>query len=129
MQYIRDTVAKFTPVMENKGIEFIIKCTPERMMGWIDTDKIDKIFFFLIIRNGWKRRPQEGKITIDVDTNQSYDHIIFRIRDNGPKITNMGLLIVHQLVHIHQGTINNKYYEGQGNTIVIELPIKKDAFQ
>jgi AraC-like DNA-binding protein len=37
--------------------------------------------------------------------------------------------MVHQLVYLHQGTINASYYEGQGNTIVIVLPIKKDAFQ
>jgi AraC-like DNA-binding protein len=29
---------------------------------------------------------------------------------------------------IHQGSITNKYYEGQGNTISIELPITRDSF-
>ena len=128
MEYMRDISSQFIPYMEDKGIDFSIKCTPETMMGWIDTEKTDKIVLLLLSEMG-KHAVKEGKIAIDVDTNPSYDHINFRVRDNGPKLTNMCLLMVHQLVYMHQGTINTSYYEGQGNTIVIVLPIKKDAFQ
>ena len=41
MQYIRDTAESIKPVMECKQIDFCIKCTPESMMGWIDTDQLD----------------------------------------------------------------------------------------
>lgn len=128
MELVRKTSEQFIPFLESKGIDFTIKCTPETMMGWMDTEKMDKIFLLLLSEMG-KHAVKEGKIAMDVNTNQSYDHITFRIRDNGPKITNMCLLMVHQLVYLHQGTINTTYYEGQGNTIVIVLPIKKDAFQ
>ena len=128
MELVRKTSEQFMPFLENKGIDFTIKCTPETMMGWMDTEKMDKIFLLLLSEMG-KHAVKDGKIAMDVNTNQSYDHITFRIRDNGPKLTNMCLLMVHQLVYLHQGTINASYYEGQGNTIVIVLPIKKDAFQ
>lgn len=128
MELVRKTSEQFIPFLESKGIDFTIKCMPETMMGWMDTEKMDKIFLLLLSEMG-KHAVKEGKIAMDVNTNQSYDHITFRIRDNGPKLTNMCLLMVHQLVYLHQGTINTTYYEGQGNTIVIVLPIKKDAFQ
>ena len=83
MQYIRDFANKFTPVMENKGIEFVVKCRPESMMGWIDTDKIDKVLL-LIISDMAGNATTGGKITIDVDTDQNYSRVFIRIRDNGP---------------------------------------------
>ena len=80
MQYIRDFANKFTPVMENKGIEFIVKCQPESMMGWIDTDKIDKVLL-LIISDMAGNATTGGKITIDVDTDQNYSRVFIRITD------------------------------------------------
>lgn len=127
MQYIRDFANKFTPVMENKGIEFIVKCQPESMMGWIDTDKIDKVLL-LIISDMAGNATTGGKITIDVDTDRNYSRVSIHIRDNGLKISDIGYIIAYRLVMIHQGSITNKYYEGQGNTLSIELPITRDAF-
>lgn len=127
MQYIRDFANKFTPVMVNKGIEFIVKCQPESMMGWIDTDKIDKVLL-LIISDMAGNATTGGKITIDVNTDQNYSRVFIRIRDNGQEISSMGYHIAYQLVQFHQGHMINKHYEGQGNTISIELPITRDSF-
>ena len=99
MQYIRDFANKFTPVMENKGIEFIVKCRPESMMGWIDTDKIDKVLL-LIISDMAGNATTGGKITIDVDTDQNYSRVFIRIRDNGQEISSMGYHIAYQLVQL-----------------------------
>jgi AraC-like DNA-binding protein len=71
---------------------------------------------------------ENSKITLDVQTNNSYDHITIRISDNGRKISSISQTIVRHLVNIHHGMFRSEYLERQGNTVIIQLPIKKDAF-
>jgi AraC-like DNA-binding protein len=127
MQYIRDVTDHFIPIMEHKGIEYTVRCQPESMMGWIDTDKIEKVLL-LIISDMANHATEGGKISIDVDTDRNYSRVSIHIRDNGQKISDMTYIIAYRLLAIHQGSITNKYYEGQGNTLSIELPITRDAF-
>ncbi len=127
MQYIRDTADSIRPVMESKQIDFTIKCSPESMMGWIDTDQLDKIIL-LLLSDMIKSVGAEGKITLEAYTNKNYDSISLRLNDNGTKILNTGITIAHKLVTLHHGDISRTHYEGQGNTVLIRLPITKDAF-
>jgi AraC-like DNA-binding protein len=115
-------------LVENRGIEFKLKCEPESMMGWFDMEMLDRILL-LLLSDTAKRLEQGGKVTMSAYTNQQYDSISIRISDNGPQISATGLLIVQHLVTYHRGTIRNEYYDHQGNTITIELPIKKDAYE
>ena len=127
MQYVRETTEAFRPSMESKSINFSVRCMPESMMGWIDTEKIDKIML-LLLSDMLVALNSEGKITVNASTNSSFDRITIRLSDNGPKITDVSLIISHQLTLLHHGTFQHEYYEGQGNTFIIELPIKKDAY-
>jgi AraC-like DNA-binding protein len=127
MQYIRDTAESIRPVMESKQIDFTIKCSPESMMGWIDTDQLDKIIL-LLLSDMIKSVGQSGKITLEVNTNKNYDSISLRLNDNGTKMLNTGIIIAHKLVTLHHGDISRTFHEGQGNTVLIRLPITKDAF-
>ena len=127
MQYIREAADSFMPMMEDKGIKYSIRCTPESMMGWTDTDVIEKILL-LLLSDIAKNMSSEGKVTLNAYTNKSYDQVIISISDNSSIKSNMGYIIVQQLVLLHHGTLENEYFERQGNTIVIQLPIKKDAY-
>ena len=128
MQYIREITGAFLPYMESKGIKFSVKCTPEGMMGWIDTDKIGKTLL-LLIADMAKDTPSDGRIIVNVNSNSSYDKVFIYMHDKGPKIGNMGYSIAQYFVHLHQGKISSSYYEGQGNSLAIEIPITKNAFQ
>ena len=125
MQFIRDTAENFRPTMESRDISFNVKCSPESMMGWIDTDKLDKIILLLLsdIVNGCTK---EGKITIQASTNRNFDSVTIRINDNSSTTLVTSLFIARQLVHMHHGNLRSEHYEGQGNMVIIELPIKKD---
>lgn len=151
MNYIRETALCIEPLMAKKGMEFTVRCKPESMMGWIDTDKLDKIIFNLL-SNAVKYTGKEGKVTMDVATNSRYDKVIIRVSDNGTGIphdqmkhlftrfhdgeyrkhgtfgTGIGLALTRDLVYLHKGTIQCQTFEGQGTTFIIELPIKKNAF-
>ena len=151
MGYIRETALCIEPLMAKKGLDFTVRCKPESMMGWIDTDKLDKIIFNLL-SNAVKYTEKEGKVVVDVTTNSRYDKVIIRVSDNGTGIphdkmkhlftrfydgeyrkngtfgTGIGLALARDLVYLHQGTIQCQSYEGQGTTFIVEIPIKKNAF-
>ncbi len=151
MRYIRETAQYLEPLIAKKKMKYTIECHPESMIGWIDTDKLDKIIFNLL-SNAAKYTGKEGKVIVDVATNSRYDKIIIRVSDNGTGIphekmkrlftrfydgeyrknatfgTGIGLALTHDLIYLHRGTIQCESFEGQGTTFIIELPIKKNAF-
>ena len=128
MLFLKGSSNHVKTLLDNRGIEFKMKCEPESMMGWFDIELLDRILL-LVVSDTVKRLEQGGKLAITAYTNNQYDNISICISDNGPKINTTGLLIVHHLVSYHRGTIRNEYFERQGNTITIELPIKKDAYK
>ena len=128
MHFLKASSDDINSFMEHRGIDFKMKYEPESMMGWLDTELLDRILI-LLLSDMAKRLGHGGKITVAAYTNQRYDSITLRISDNGEKITDKSLLIIHYMVAFHRGTLRNEYLERQGNTIFIELPIKKDAYE
>jgi DNA-binding response OmpR family regulator/two-component sensor histidine kinase len=151
MQHIKETAQSIVPLMDRKHINFSINCKPESMMGWIDTDKLDKIIFNLL-SNAAKYTDEGGVVILNVSTNRRFDRIQIRVSDNGPGIpkerqknlfsrfydgdyrrnktrgTGLGLALTRDLVNLNRGTIHFESIVGQGTTFIVELPIKKDYF-
>ena len=152
MQYIERTALCIEPLMAQKHLDFNVQCTPESMMGWIDTDKLDKIIYNLLSNAAKYTLSDQGKITLQVRTNKKYDHIIIKVSDNGIGIpkdkmkhlfhryydgdyrrlhtlgTGLGLALTRELVYLHNGTIECDSKEGEGTTFTIIIPINKEAF-
>jgi len=152
MQYIERTALCIEPLMAQKHLDFTVQCTPESMMGWIDTDKLDKIIYNLLSNAAKYTLSDQGKITLQVRTNKEYDHIIIKVSDNGIGIpkdkmkhlfhryydgdyrrlhtlgTGLGLALTRELVYLHNGTIECDSKEGEGTTFTIIIPINKEAF-
>ena len=152
MQYIERTALCIEPLMAQKHLDFTVQCTPESMMGWIDTDKLDKIIYNLLSNAAKYTLSDQGKITLQVRTNKEYDHIIIKVSDNGIGIpkdkmkhlfhryydgdyrrlhtlgTGLGLALTRELVYLHNGTIECESKEGEGTTFTIIIPINKEAF-
>ncbi len=151
MQYINQTALCLEPLMVKKHIDFSVTCTPKSMMGWIDTDKLDKIIYNLV-SNAAKYTEAGGKVTVTVNTSKRFDHVIIEVRDTGIGIpkdkmknlfhrfndgdyrkmqtigTGLGLALVKDLVYLHEGTITFTSEEGKGTVFVVSLPINKEAF-
>ena len=151
MRYIRETAHYLEPLIIKKKMQYTIECKPESMMGWIDTDKLDKIIYNLL-SNAAKYSHENGKVSIKATTNKNYDHLIISVSDTGDGIpkdkmkhlfsrfldgeyrqhkaigTGLGLALTQDLVFLHRGTIKCDSEEGKGTTFTIDLPINKEAF-
>jgi CheY-like chemotaxis protein/nitrogen-specific signal transduction histidine kinase len=151
MQFISQTALCLEPLMARHGQTFTIQCTPKSMMGWIDTDKLDKIIYNLL-SNAAKYTPQGGRVALDVHTNKTYDHVIIKVIDNGIGLsekqlkhlfqrfydgdyrkmktngTGLGLPLTRDLVYLHGGNIECESRQGQGTIFTVTLPISKEAF-
>ena len=150
MQYVHDTALCLEPLIKRKNLAFNINCTPQSMMGWIDTDKLDKIIYNLL--SNAAKYTSEGSITLDVRTSKNYDYLYIKVSDTGSGIseqqmkhlfqrffdgeyrrhqtfgTGIGLALTRDLVYLHNGKISVDSEEGKGTTLTVRLPITKEAF-
>ena len=151
MKYIRETAECLEPLILKKEMKFSIHCQPESMMGWIDTDKLDKIIYNLL-SNAAKYGREGGHVSIDAVTNDTFNEIIIKVSDDGEGIppkqmknlfkrfhdgdyrqhqtigTGLGLSLTQDLVILNRGTIDCKSEVGKGTVFTVTLPIYKDAF-
>ncbi len=151
MEYIRQTALCIEPLMHKTGLLFTINCSPTSMMGWIDTDKVDKIIYNLLSNAAKFTRPP-GKVTLDVRTSKNYDQVIIQVSDTGIGISpeqrrrlfqrfhdgdyrrmqshgnGLGLALTRDLVYLHGGSIECESEEGKGTTFTVTLPIRKEQF-
>lgn len=152
MAYIRETARSIIPLMAKRGLNFSISCTPESMMGWIDTDKMDKIIFNLLSNASKYTTSEDGQVELIVKTNSNYDSIVIEVKDNGcgiPKSrqkqlfkmfydgeyrrydtmgNGIGLALTKDLVYLHGGTISYEGGEGIGSTFIVVIPISRESF-
>ena len=151
MKYIRQTAECLEPLILKKDMQFTINCQPESMMGWIDTDKLDKIIYNLL-SNAAKYGREGGHVSIDAITNDTFNEIIIKVSDDGEGIppkqmkhlftrfhdgdyrqhqtmgTGLGLSLTRDLVYLNRGTINCHSEVGKGTVFTVKLPIYKEAF-
>ena len=152
MAYIRNTARTIIPLMARKNLSFSIKCQPESMMGWIDTDKLDKIIFNLLSNSAKYTTGDDGRVELNVRTNDRYDRVIITVKDNGCGIpesrrkhlfelffdgeyrrfntmgTGIGLSLTRDLVYLNNGNLTYESEVGKGTTFTIVLPINKESF-
>ena len=151
MKYIQETAQCLEPLISRKRMQFTITCHPESMMGWIDTDKLDKIIYNLL-SNAAKYTSESGQVSLKVRTNKNYDQLRIEVSDTGEGIPpekmkqlfrrfqdgdyrqhktighGLGLALTRDLVYLHGGTIKCESEVGRGTTFIVILPIRKEAF-
>ena len=151
MQYISRTALCLEPLMTKRKIRFTVDCEPQSMMGWIDTDKLDKIIYNLL-SNAAKFTEEGGTVSLNVRTSKNYDKVRITVADSGIGIPKekmkhlfhrfydgnyrkmkttgigLGLSLTRDLVYLHGGTIDCESEEGKGTKFVVTLPITKESF-
>lgn len=149
--FIKSCVDAFMPLVRKKELNFAYSCKPENIIGYFDSDKLDKTIYNLL-SNASKYTPKGGKISVNITLLD--DNILqIDIINTGELIskekkaslfkrfyegdyrkfqtigTGIGLSLVKDLIEKHHGEINVISDETVGNCFRIKLPINKDAYQ
>jgi signal transduction histidine kinase/DNA-binding response OmpR family regulator/streptogramin lyase len=149
--FLKNHFFSFESLSETKNINLNFFSTRSAINVRFDTDKMEKVFFNLF-SNAIKFTEPGGQIDVSVDILQPNKNVVeIRVKDSGIGIsggrlpyifdrfyqadssntrkydgTGIGLSIAHEMVMLHNGTIDVKSSEGEGTEFIVRLPIEED---
>ncbi|MBB4826693.1 signal transduction histidine kinase [Sporosarcina luteola] len=141
-EQLMEIVRKYRWMLEEKQISLTLELEEVKVIG--DPSFLEKVWENLL-SNAIKYTPEEGKIQVELKETSA--NVVVSIRDTGIGIapehierlydrfyrvdhsrtrniegTGLGLSIVHQVVTLHQGTVQVESKEGEGTLFLITLP-------
>ncbi len=149
--FIANTVEALRPLTLKKSMKMELIKPEERIMGYFDSDKLDKILYNLV-SNATKYSGDNGVVTVEISMAEDNRHIVITVSDNGCGIavgkqanlfkrfydgdyrehktsgTGIGLSLTKDLVELNHGTIKVESREGEGTTFIVSLPITVEDF-
>ncbi|MCD8093356.1 MAG: response regulator [Bacteroides sp.] len=150
--FVKNEAGSFLPLVKKRKIHFSVVCNPETIIGYFDTDKLDKILYNLL-SNAAKYNKDGGYIQITLSYAEDKDFIQLHVKDSGSGIskkkqkmlfkrfyegdyrkfntigTGIGLSLTKDLVVLHGGKIEVESEEGQGTEFIVTLPIDRSYFK
>lgn len=144
----------FIPLAQTKDIKIIIVKPVEDIIGFFDTDKIEKVLFNLV-SNAIKYSNNNKKVIIRLETDETDGkdgkEASISVEDEGIGIDNkdlnkifnsfytssgmnpaesngIGLSLTKNLVELHHGTIKVSSQKGKGSIFRINFPINREAY-
>lgn len=141
----------FLPLMEKKHINFNYDKDCERLDGYFDTDKVEKVLFNLI-SNAYKYTPEGGTIDVSLQNRviDGHTYAVIKVSDTGTGISEknlknifnrfytvdekksesngIGLALVKDLLTLHHGEISVESKPGKGTVFTVTMPVSKDCF-
>ncbi|MEL5894796.1 two-component regulator propeller domain-containing protein [Bacteroides sp. GD17] len=150
--FVKNEAESFLPLVKKRKIHFSVLCNPESIIGYFDTDKLDKILYNLL-SNAAKYNKDGGYIQITLSYAKDRDFIQLHVKDNGSGIpkekqkmlfkrfyegnyrkfntigTGIGLSLTKDLVELHGGEIRVESEENQGTEFIVTLPIDRSYFK
>lgn len=148
--FTKKCVNAFTPLVASKHMSMYFKTSDEKIEGWFDHDKIDKIVYNLL-SNAAKYTPEDGEITVRLEkqdetfvrifvvntgelmSQQTIDGLFKRFYDGAYRKyhtvgTGIGLSLIKNLVDIHNGTVTVTSSPEEGNSFCVRIPIAKECY-
>jgi len=139
-----DLASSFRSIIEKAEMELDVKCLSIEGQTYVDRQMWEKIVLNLL-SNAFKYT-LKGKITVLLS--QKGNEVVLEVIDTGVGIpenelphmferfhrvqnsagrthegTGIGLSLVHELVHLHGGTISVESVEGKGSTFTVTIPL------
>lgn len=143
---IEKSIAKFSPLMQNKKMNIIRDIPPDVPPLRMDVERIEEVLENLL-SNAWKYTPPGGTITVSAVENREKGEIEISVTDTGMGIpedglrqvfekfkrvddrrgairgTGLGLAIVRHIINTHGGRIWVTSKRGEGSTFTFSLPL------
>lgn len=149
--FVANTVEALRPLTLKQSMKLELKLPDGRMMGYFDSDKLDKILYNLV-SNATKYSGPNGVITVEASASDDGGAVVIKVSDTGRGIpkskqanlfkrfydgdyrehntsgTGIGLSLTKDLVELSHGTIEVDSDEGKGTSFIVTLPITAGAF-
>jgi len=144
--------SNFSPLINEKNIQFSIECEYESYLAYFDPDKLDKVIYNLL-SNAFKHTPKGGTIQVKMKFETLMDdiYLCLTVSDTGDGIAEkdlphifkrfyissnsdqsqshgIGLALTYDLLQIHKGSVEVKSTPGEGATFSIQIPVSKAAY-
>ncbi|MBN6188910.1 HAMP domain-containing protein [Aneurinibacillus sp. BA2021] len=149
-QLIEDTVDKFRPFLMEKGASLQLDIDPD-VIVWGDEDRLEQVIHNLC-DNALRHLPdQAGRLHVSLRRDEQAHRCVVTIADNGCGIapeemarvgerfyrvdkartrkhggSGLGISIVKQIVHLHEGTFGIESKVGEGTVVTVCLPLYEE---
>ncbi len=152
LSYSKNIFDSFKELGYNKKITLNFVSEEETIVGWVDTDKFDKILYNLL-SNALKFTNKYGNVDLFIRLKDDDKGVlIVEVSDNGIGIpiksqqkifkrfyqvdssqenntgSGIGLSLVKSLVELHKGTIKVISTLGKGSVFTVEIPIDRNFY-
>lgn len=148
--FIGHCVEAFQPLVRKRSLILTYDADPQKIEGWYDPDKLDKIMYNLI-SNAVKYTPEGGSIKVSAEMPAS-GTLVIKCINSGEVMDSktrsglfkrfyegdyrkfntighgLGLSLVKSLVDKHKGKIEVEGSEEMGNCFKVTLPIAKENY-
>lgn len=150
-QFVAQCVSAFAPLAHKQGLTFSCEQPEQPIIGWFDSDKLDKILYNLLSNASKYNRPN-GTVRVTLDTRDSGNTLVMKVIDTGCGMTEeakknmfkrfydgeyrshhtigsgIGLALVKNLIDLHHGQIFVDSVPDEGSTFTILLPICRTEY-
>lgn len=150
VSFVRKCIESFAPLIAKKQLKVSFLCKEDKIDGWFDSDKLDKIVYNLM-SNAAKYTPQGGSITVSVNS-ETAGAVDISVANSGDLMdektisglfkrfydgsyrkfntvgTGIGLSLVKDMLSIHKGSIKVTSTPEEGNCFRVSLPIGREAY-
>lgn len=150
-QFVIQCVSAFAPLAHKQGLTFSCNQPKQPIIGYFDSDKLDKILYNLLSNASKYNRPN-GTVCVTLSTRNSNNTLELKIMDTGCGMTEeakknmfkrfydgeyrqhhtigsgIGLALVKNLVDLHHGQIFVDSIPEKGSTFTILLPICREEY-
>ena len=137
---IKNSLALLDASFKKAGVKYILDLEEDKLFLRADTIQLTQIIFNLII-NAIYFSPKDAVVTIGAS--QTKNHIILKISDEGPGLSDealekifqpffttkptgdgsgLGLSVVHGIISSHKGVITAENNKDKGATFIVKLP-------
>ncbi len=144
----------FAPYVSDRNISLVFSSDTDRLDGYVDKDKLDKILYNLL-SNAYKYNRKDGSVFVTIRSDENTDGrtVKISVKDTGYGIepgrqadlfkrfyegdyrrfdttgVGIGLSLTKELVCLHNGTINVESIVGEGTEFIVTLPIDRDKYR
>lgn len=151
VRLLRGLVYSFDSLAKQKNIKLSFECQDEKLICWVDRDKLEKIINNLL-SNAFKFTPANGQISVNASSTKSDDeeftevkvsdsgigipeeklkHIFdrfYQVDDSSRKNyggSGIGLALVKELVDLHKWQIEVQSEFGKGTVFYLRIPLSE----